>query len=213
MSRKCVVLIDPLTGEIIYTRMEEMRRKILKAVIKGNTLNDGAPPFPTFLNEDNRTAFLDGAARLIAEFMTDRCTFEDLLCELKERVDRDLEKKQMEIRKAEFLCGETLPAKIKQRKLKKVDKCLDVERNRLPEPLMSLCNPNSKGWRKDENILISKLLVLYRKFTPLKKYRRIYANIALIFIACGLRPGAKNNDDEAISEALRRRRIKPAKAL
>lgn len=210
MKRKCLVLIDPLTGERTYTRVEEARRKILKAVIKGNTLNDGTSPFPAFLNEDNRMDFLDGAARLIAEFMTDRRTFEDLQNELRGRVDRKLEQRKAEIRKAEFLLGEKLSNKKNEEKLKEVSKCLEVKRNRLPEPLMTLCNPNSKGWRKDENTLISKLLVLYQKFSPLKDSRRIYDNLALIFIACGLRPDMTENDYSTLSETLRKRRIKPA---
>ena len=208
MERRILFLVDPSTGERIYTRQEQMRRKIIKAVIKGDTIYDGAPPFPAFLDRGNKKNFLDYAASLIAEFMTDRQTYDDLMGELKEAVERDKAKEKKEFEEAELLLKQKLSEKLIQKKLEKVGKCLNVKCNRLPEPLNSLCNPNTKGWRNDENILISKLLVVYREFTPLKTSRRIYENMAMIFIACGLR--SKMTESNQLAETLRKRRIKAA---
>jgi hypothetical protein len=205
------VLIDPQTGAITYTRSEEIKRKIRQAVIKGSTLDDGTIPSPSFDNEQNKQSFLDDASALIAQFMTERFTFDELLIELNKDVKNAIIKRKSEIERVNFshrqLGEKTLSEKSIQRIKEKETSCLNVEIKRLPEPLMSLCNPDSAGWRKEENILISKMLVLYKEFTPLKTQRRIYANMAMIFIACGLRT---ENDYVTLSETLRKRRIKPA---
>ena len=204
MERKIPILVDPRTGEKIYTSSEQMRRQIIKAVIRGNRINDGAPPFPIFRDQASQKSFLDHTAELIAEFMTDRQTFDDLMAEIKEDVQYDKNKRIREFENAGF------PRNLLRKELDKIENCLNMKMNRLPEPLNGLCNPNTEGWRKDENILISKLLAVYRKFSPLKTSRRIYENMAIIFIACGLRSEMTISDCSKLVETLRKRRIKAA---
>jgi hypothetical protein len=135
------------------------------------------------------------------------------MAEIKEDVERDKAKMKDDFQAAGSRWNGKIPYNLQQRALKKIERCLDVKRNRLPEPLNSLCNPNSIGWQKDENILISKLLAVYRAFTPLKASRRIYENMAMIFIACGLRTDMTMNDCDKLSETLRKRRIKAAPSV
>lgn len=205
--RKLFVLIDPQTGKTIYTPAEQMRRKIQQAVIIEDRLNDGAPPYPAFLDEKSKNEFLSMTADLIARFMTDRFTYEELVSELKTDVEKSEAKKRRELKSL------GLPERTIHKEISKTKKCLTRKQNRLPEPLNMLCNPNSSGWRKEENKLISKLLLVYQEFSPLTKNLRIYDNLAMIFIACGLRPGMRQSDYETLSETLRRRRIRPAQPL
>jgi len=212
-EKKRIVLIDPKTGNIIYDRrgkINALQKKIREAaLLDRKSLNDkrwniSKNPKPDF-NEDQSVPFFNEISELIFEYKAlipdNKGNEAEIKTEISEKLER-AEKRIIEIirdlgikhqKKSRTLFANktinSLLDKLQTELRTETEKCLNTPLNRMEYDVNEFVfmNPQSDLWRERRNELIKKIVILYNKYTPMKKNTlQISHNLALILHACGI---------------------------